>query len=36
VVTLPPSLKSFSLPFHNCKFATVTNCNTNICVFRWS
>jgi hypothetical protein len=33
VVVTPPTIKLFSLIFHNCTFATVMNHNRNICVF---
>lgn len=32
----PPAIKLFSLLLHDCDCATVTNCNTDICVFYWS
>ena len=30
VMTLPPTMKLYSLLLHNCNFATVVNSNTNI------
>ena len=32
----PPTMKLFPLLFHTYHFATVMNCDVNICVFQWS
>lgn len=35
-VIVTPTIASLSLLFHSCNFATIMNCNVNICIFRWS
>ena len=35
-VVVTPIKNVFSLLLYNCKFATISDCNINICVFQWS